>query len=228
MPDTVVFIKPQEHRLPTPPDDAEPLNKIFRRLALAVFLAFFIASAWFAHAVLVRGNTFIISEFGPLENAQGWVLLASCLLFLWPVLQRRPDRVVAAFCSLLCLTLLLREVNVERLNLPGLLIFLGSGSGRNVMLVVLFLMLSAWALLTFSHTFDAALRFFRSLPGALLIAAAGCELAGNVFNAAMRFPRNVFFEETSELAAYCLLLLCAVATGRQRMPSLRRSAERSG
>ncbi len=186
----------------------------FRWLALAVLGIFLIASAWFGHAVLVRGDIFIISEFGPIENAQAWLLLAGCVLFLLPAVQRGPDGIVAAFCALLCLTLLLREVNVERLHLPGAVIFLGSGLGRNVMLVMIFLALSLWALLRFSETINAARRFFTSLPGALLITAAVCELSGNVFDAAMRFPRNVFFEETSELAAYCLVLLAAVAINR--------------
>lgn len=78
----------------------------------------------------------LFAEGGFVESGQ-WILLGSAaLLCLWQLL-RKPGahcRAQLAFLALLYSTLLLREVDLEASALPEVLIFLGSGTGRNILL----------------------------------------------------------------------------------------------
>ena len=108
--------------------------------------------------------------------------------------------------ALLCLTFFLREVDVERLDVHPLLIALGSGTGRNIILSAGFLGLLVWFL---RHH---RIGFWGNLPAITSPVFIYTILAGICLFTAEAFEdlRLVFWEESLELSASILILSTAV------------------
>lgn len=123
------------------------------------------------------------------------------------------------FLFLTFLTFLLREVDVEDFPLPDIVVLLGSGQGRNILLgaawiVYLVLLLSRPLRLP-----ATAYRFLTSRVGTYFTAGILCYLA------AMPFDKNMldlsqsallFGEEALELAGTFLLFLASLWKGKSR------------
>jgi len=117
-------------------------------LILGVFTAF---SLWSAHSVLILDNTSIYAENGLLEILQAILLAIGCIVFLVPAaLHKRSERLILLFCSLLCYSFVVRELDVERLNVPDAVKFIGSGIGRNTSLALAFGAMLIYALAIFT------------------------------------------------------------------------------
>ena len=114
-----------------------------------------------------------------LESTQALTLALSLLFFLVPVFDSsRNDRLIAVFMSLLSLGFILRELDVEQFDLPNILILLGSGKGRNLMLGTGLLLTLATALFKFRYYLSLARCFFRHGAGiATLFAGCSSSLA---------------------------------------------------
>ena len=116
--------------------------------------------------------------------------------------------------ALLCLTFFLREVDVEKLDVSPVLIALGSGIGRNIILTAGFLGLFIWYLKHHRIGFlknlppvTSPVFLFTMLAGILLFAGEACEKID-----------LVFWEETLELNASVLLLAAAIMSAYQPRP----------
>ena len=82
-------------------------------------------------------NTSVFSENGLLENVQALTLIITLFFFLAPTFNRfRSDRLLGVFFSFLTLSFILRELDIETFDLPNILILMGSGQGRNLLLAV--------------------------------------------------------------------------------------------
>jgi hypothetical protein len=97
-------------------------------LALAIYLGILLA-LWLQSPGIAREN-------GLMENLQALALAAGVLVSVAALLlpDRRRPRFIYFALTIFLLALFLREVDVDKLDLPGALIALGSGTGRNLLL----------------------------------------------------------------------------------------------
>jgi len=171
---------------------------------------------WSTYSVYGLNYAAFYMENGWLENAQVLTLSIACLVFFLPVVcQRRDDKLFLLFFSLLCLSFVLREVDVEKLEVPNILIFFGSGTGRNVMLATGFIAIFAWAVFNIKH-YKKTLSSFALSSVSILFVAAGLFLCiGGFFEKLDFVQHHVFFEEILEFSGYVLILLAALTCSKQ-------------
>ena len=157
---------------------------------LAIFAGLFFL---FGYPVYMHNQTSLYAENGILENTQALVLMISCLIFILPVMyQKRDDKFILMFLSLLCFSFFLREVDVKDFNLPSVLIFIGSGIGRNIILIVGFLAL----FINFyknRESYKKLIRVFSfSNEGLLILQSAVFLFIGRYFETKILMPYHVF------------------------------------
>ena len=98
-------------------------------LLSAIFIPIFILAD--------AGSMDISAENGPLENVQVGLLFIAGVCFILPVFQASRGGLCFLLAGgLLCLSFILREVDVEDLAVPYWVIFCGSGTGRNILMAL--------------------------------------------------------------------------------------------
>jgi hypothetical protein len=152
-------------------------------------------------------------ENGLIETMQAVLLAISCIFYLTAAaLKEKPGKLIFLFCSLFCYSFVLRELDVEKFDIPYPLIFIGSGAGRNVTIAVAFIaILACAALRNFRFYEKAAKGFIKSRPGMLLIAGGVFLFIGEFFEKYDAIVNHVYWEEISELFAYVLILVSSLA-----------------
>ena len=169
------------------------------------------------YSVYVLNQTSIYAENRLLENAQVFILALAGLIFsLSFVYQKRTDKLLLLFFAFLCLSFILREVDVEDLNVPDILKFIGSGIGRNVLVVTGFVSILSCAIYNITHYKTVLRNFIFSIDGVLIIIAGALLFLGEYFEDAHSLSHNVLLEEASELLSYVLILLVAFTYSRDR------------
>lgn len=183
-------------------------------LCRSVIAVFFLGiSLWSADAVFLRQEAAVYEENGPIEALQAIVLAASCLGFLSSVVRKgQGGKAILLFCSLLCYSFVLRELDVERFDVPAVIKLVGSGAGRNATLAVAFSALLIYVASRFSRYRKALLLFLREKPGILLMAGGLFLFAGDIFEKSHGIIHYGFFEEIFELYGYGFILWSALAT----------------
>ena len=163
----------------------------------------------------------VFKENGLLENTQAFTLTITLLFFLAPMFNRfRSDRLLAVFFSFLTLGFILRELDIETFDLPNILILLGSGQGRNLLLAVGILSTLGCALFKFRYYLDLSICFVRSRTGFAALSAGIFCLVGDFFEN-VQISHNVLYEESFELMGYSLLLLAASRFARREVKTSR-------
>lgn len=158
-----------------------------------------------------RSDPGIAAENALMENLQAGALGLCFALMLAAVWVKKDfaERFFAAACALLFLAASLRELDVEKLPVPQLLILLGSGTGRTLLIALPALLLLAVGVRkrrVLAPAVREALRtpvFKVFLLGILLYASGGF-----FDHHVLGLPRSVdlFMEELCENAAtFCLL-----------------------
>jgi len=153
-----------------------------------------------------------------LENLQAAALFLALVLSLVNLapLRRQPPPYVAAGLAVLFLTLFLRELDVEKLDLPGVLTLLGSGTGRNLLLGLLWGAVLLGVAMNRHRLRDDTMAYVRSPLMYYLLAAATFYLVGEALDKKLlplAKPVRVFWEETAEcLAAFWCVLGMVVWT----------------
>ena len=178
--------------------------------AIAACLGF---AVWATYCVFVNGHFHIYAENGLIESIQAYLLAVACAVYLaTAALEKRSDKLILLFCSLLCYGFILRELDVEKFDISSALIFIGSGVGRNTTLAVAVAAICLYAALTdLNHYRKTAAQFLRSGPGALLMAAGVFLVIGDLFEKNKMIAHHVFIEEMAELFGYVLILLSSIA-----------------
>ena len=153
----------------------------------------------------------IYKENGLMENLQACCLVISCLLFFVAGLRLQPTlRYVVFFFSWLSFAFLLRELDIEKLNVPEIVILFGAGKGRAVFLIPLFVLMF-FILKNSKHYFKNLTVYIGSAMGIYIVFAALLLIAGwPLDKAAFDIPYRVFFEEVFELAGYYFLTIAAL------------------
>ncbi len=179
----------------------------------AIIIAWFGFTLWAAYSVFHDNNVHIYAENRLIENVQACILvIASIVYFATAALDKSSEKLIIMFCSLLCLTFFLREVDVEDFDIPYALIFIGSGAGRNTILTAAFVAIFIYTGLKHTHYKKAAVEFAKSRPGWLLMAGGVFLLIGDFFEKNDTIlHHSVFFEEINELFGYVLILLSSIA-----------------
>ena len=191
--------------------------KLPKFLALLATFFFLMIAFWSAYSYFALGNLQISQEDGFLENGQVFFLIAACILFLIPVFKRCTNgRLILLFCSWLCLNFVLREVDVENYDVPGWMIFIGSGMGRNLILLAGYVAIFMAASLKMKYYFGQSLRFLRSKEAFLLILGGVFLILGLVFEKYWDVPHHEFWEELMEFVGYFLIVLSSIASNFRR------------
>jgi hypothetical protein len=212
------------------------MSSPFKPLALHAVVALFYGAL--LHLVWM-GDPGVAAENHLMENLQaaalfGALLLASaCLLLCRAHSGTYLDWGLAAFFF----TALLRELEVKELGLPGWLTLLGSGTGKYVLLGVLWATVALLLLRNRRRLWADAVGCLRSPLGYYLLAALTFFLIGDVFDKKLlplSRAEQVFWEEAAECLGtlWCLLGMVpwtAAAWRRCRAPGAGRSpAETDG
>jgi hypothetical protein len=168
---------------------------------------------------MLLGDVSVYDENHLLENIQALTLGLSLLLFLIPLADSsRNDRLIAAFFSVLVLGFILRELDVEKFDLPSVVVFLGSGKGRNAMLAIGFFVVLSVAVFNFRYYFSLAKCFIRSRVGITALTAGIFLVVGDMFEK-INIPYHVLIEESLELIGYTILLSAASSMARREVKS---------
>ena len=188
-------------------------KKLFGWIGVAVglmILATIVFSLWW------RADPTVAQETGAMELTQAVFIFLSLFLCLWGglVCRRRQGRFPFGFLSLFFLTLLLREVDVEKLQVPGWLVLWTSGWGRNLLLTAAWVGYFVSALKKISLTWSLFSGFLFSLPGFFCVAGGVFYLLGLPFDKGLfdvTASRNLFYEEIFEFHGTLNFLFCALS-----------------
>jgi len=172
-------------------------------------------SIFFILSVLVLYPEIDTDEDGLIESAQSLFIAFSMISFLYHAVRvKEIDPKLASFgLSLLSLTFLLRELDVETFDLPYYLIALGSGTGRNILLVSLWLILLGLTLKYNTIEKKKIVTFLFTSYGQMLMLSAlmlvlGAMMDKNVFSLQNEVTR--FYEELLELLGYVYLFFASI------------------
>lgn len=197
----------------------------FGALSVVTMGAFFVLFLWTAHSVFILNITSIYAENGLLENIQIILLAISCIVFLIPIaIEKKPEKLILLFCSLLCYSFILRELDVEILDVNNTIKFVCSGVGRYTTLSVAFIALFSYAAFRFSYYTNASVSFIRSKSGILLMSGGLFLIVGDLFEKRSTIIHHVYWEELFELCGYCFILLSAFAANAGLNRITRRSS----
>ena len=189
----------------------QDLKKLIDIRIYITIVTYTIIFFYLSYSVYTLNQSSIYDENGILENIQILTLTLSSIIFLLPVItQKRKDKLLLLFFALLCLAFILRELDVEKLNVPDILIFFGSGIGRNIMISTGFILLTTYAIFNRQYYIELAKKFIMSVEGYLIVLAAILLLSGGYFEHMTSVQHHVFLEEIFELFGYVLILIVSL------------------
>ena len=161
---------------------------------------------WSGYSVYIRQDFSVFGENNILENLQALTLLAVIAVYITPIFQaQRMDKLLCVFFVWLAIFFLLREVDVDRLNVHDFLQQWGAGSGRNLLLGLGLASMVLLALMKLRFYISLAKSFVSSAAGIMAMKAGALLLVGDLCEK-LTFTHNVFYEEIFELIAYGVLL----------------------
>ena len=166
----------------------------------------------FNYVATIAGKPFIVYENELAENFQGLMLFASMMIFA--VYLFRCDQSLQAIVScgfLFFLTFLLRELDVESFKIPTLFIQLGSGHGRNIILLSLWLIALAYFFEHARQNIHIVRQLFLSRPGKLYVIGGLMALLGEILDV-LGGHGIPLYEELTEIIAYYFMLAGAIST----------------
>lgn len=192
----------------------------YQKLWIAVSIGL-VAVDLLLYMLLQEHGVGIASEHGLLENLQALLLAAATAVFLFRVKGAAKDISSLYLCgALLCFTMFVREYDVRKLDVPHFLIILGSGSLKNMIFVILWV-LGVWNVV---HRFRAVSRIARttfSLRDVIPLVVSMLFIVLGEFFEKRIIPvsPHVFYEELSELNGYLILLIASIIAPRLTAPS---------
>lgn len=190
-------------------DDVNCQKKEETRAGLVLPLLGF--NALVLHACIFFEYELVHHENGIFESIQAGLLVVGIMLYLLRAWVPRTGSIFNLASALLCLSFLLREVDVEALDVPRAVILLGSGDGKIALLGLLWLGLIGW--LVREHRERLRPAFWLDSVKIPLLA-----LVVSLFLVSFAMDRKVFqhqhsqlFEELAEANAYFLIVWGGVA-----------------
>lgn len=189
---------------------------IYERTLNGKLLGFnILMSIFFILSILFLYPEIDTDEDGIVEYTQSIFITFSMILFAYHAFKsKKIGEILASFAlSLLSLTFLLRELDVEMFDIPSFLIILGSGAGRNILLVSLWVILLGFALKYNTLNKRGVITFLFTTCGQILMLSAfmlilGAMMDKNIFSLQNEVTR--FFEELLELLGYIYLFVASI------------------
>lgn len=164
-----------------------------------------------AYLVISLQQESLHAENGLLENVQAMCLGASVFGYVFLRAASPGERLIYLTIALLSFSFLLRELDLDRMDVPRVLQTLGSGPGRVVLLLSLWLALGYYARRSIRFVEDFGGSIMRGLFSSHLFPIALVVFFMLIGSAAM--DKNLFslthsrlFEELFETTAYVLLM----------------------
>lgn len=159
-----------------------------------------------------------------IENAQVLFILVGGAFFLVALCrhERFEDKHLFAALTFLCVTFVLRELDVQDFNLHKALTWLGSGMGRNLWLIAGWVVLFAIFLRHRRGARASFLNLLRAKAGILLVAAGAFLIASQLFDQGVTgLPKATarFYEELIEINGYLLILLSSLICAIRKLQS---------
>ncbi len=177
-------------------------------------------SVFFILTVLFLYPEIDTNEDGIVEVIQSIFIAFVMMIFTYDAIKSKEiEAKLASFgLSLLSLTFLLRELDMEKFDIPSFLIMLGSGVGRNLLLGSLWIILLISTLKYISFEKKKIEAFLFSTYGQLLMFSAlmlvlGAMMDKNVFSLQHLTAR--FYEELLELLGYFFLFFASILRIKQ-------------
>ncbi len=154
----------------------------------------------------------MVQENGPLENAQIVLLLLSGLVFAFKSFAvDRSVRFILWMGSWLCLSFILRELDMEEFTVSQWMIWLGNGMGRNLILATGWGALGIVAVRSYSKWRGQLGRMVRSRSAILAFFAGILLVSGGLFDRETISGEHArVWEESFEIFGYFLLFLSAL------------------
>lgn len=176
-------------------------------LLLALFV--FLVSPAFAGEVDV-----VAQENGILENTQVALLLMTALVFaVKSVAVVRRVRFILWMGAWFCLSIILRELDVEDLAVPQWVVWVGSGMGRNLIMGIGWIVLGVVAIKSYPELKGSFGMIARSRTAILVFFAGILLLLGSIFDhESVMIERGKLVEEALETLGYFLLLPAALTS----------------
>lgn len=160
------------------------------------------------YEVCFEGNVGLYDEGGFIESVSAMAFLFSGVLLFFLSLDKLGfERRLTQFFSTTCVVLYLREVDVEKLNIPDFIKFIGADTGRDVLFSLLFVYIIAMVLLRHRvGLINKVKSCFRSSVSITVLIGSACLLSGAVFEEC----DLVFYEEVMEMNGALFILLASV------------------
>lgn len=154
------------------------------------------------------GDLSLAEENGFTENLQAFYCALASAVFL-AVFFNTPRlshfRFFTLVFSALSFAFILRELDIEDFDLPQWAIVIGSGTGRNLLYVAMFMPLLIRLLLNFSRYFSCSIELLKTNAG-IFVLSAGLLLISSGVIESTTFELHIIIEELLELGAYMSLL----------------------
>ena len=151
-------------------------------------------------------------ENGILENTQVALLLLSGIIFaVQSFAVVRKVRYILWMGAWFCLSIILRELDVEDLAVPQWVVWIGSGTGRNLIMAAGWGVLGVIAIKSYPELKGSFARIARSRTAIFVFAAGTLLLLGSLFDhETVVADQGMFWEEAFETIGYFLLLPAAL------------------
>jgi len=176
-----------------------------------VFIAYLLVMG-FNYVATIAGKSFIAYENELIENFQALMLFISMLVFAIYLFRCDQSLQVVTYCGfLLFLTFLLREVDVESFKIPGIFIQIGSGHGRNIILLSLWLIALAFFFERAGQNILIVRQLFHSRPGKWYVIGVLMLLLGEILDV-IGGHSIPLYEELTEVIGYYFMLVGAIST----------------
>jgi len=165
------------------------------------------------YLVFNSGMSQLHAENNLLENIQVTLLALTTIAFLTHLLHTGKYHHLFALCgALFCFSSILRELDVETFAIPEILILLGSGTGKHIMLVSLWLFLTGYSVINYQKIKPQCWRDLILEKSTLVIFLGGCLL---IFGALLddhiiEVHHYQFYEELLETNGYLLIWVGAI------------------
>ena len=175
---------------------------------ITLFSVFAVINASLVYFSFTQQSDSFHSEGAALENTQVIFLIISAVGFLFLLPFKHPYKTIHLAIALLCFSFILRELDLEHMDVFQIIKILGSGQGRILLLA------SLWASLTF-YSYNAVENKVCALKGfcfsplfSVLLFAFLMLMAGAVLDKKIiEISQPMFFEELAEVNAYMLISL---------------------
>ena len=176
-------------------------------LRLTVFFIVLLSSISIYDFYLL-GNSSIVEEGAFIESISAFAFLAAGVTLLFQNFKKRGlERVNTLFFATTCFLFFIREVELEDIHAPALILFLSDGAGRSLLFTLAYVPLILLAVVRYKVVNVKALRGYLKSPVTklVLISCVGI-LAGSV----LEELHLQLYEELAEMNASLVLLMAAM------------------